>query len=299
MSKKTLFAISTLLFSFFGCQTSTPDVLTGSSILSQNIRGFIVPHHLFVEPYINTFYQEIGKTMDANSIERVILLSPNHFNYGWSTIQTTDQSITLNNTDEKTLPLDLDAITLITQTGPIQIEPEKFSLEHGITVEEPFLANTFPNTKLIPLIIKTNTPQERIDRACEKLLQLDLSHTIIVGSLDFTHYASEETALKNDTRMVNFFKNLNSMTNSTPDETFTLDTIKTLSTSFNLDQTPDGLAVDSPETLYFFLRLMQSQNALDFTLWKRTSSASLLNNSDPTQNTSHLFGTFSSQKIDT
>ncbi|MFA6436158.1 MAG: AmmeMemoRadiSam system protein B, partial [Candidatus Gracilibacteria bacterium] len=153
------------------------------------------------------------------------------------------------------------------------------------TVEEPFLVSTFPNAKLLPLIIKTNTPQERIDLALEKLLQLDLSHTIIVGSLDFTHYTSEETALKNDERMVNFFENLNN-------ETITLDTIKTLATSFDLDQTPDGLAVDSPETLYFFLRLMQSQNALAFTLWKRTSSASLLNNSDPTQNTSHLFGTF-------
>ncbi|MFA5842881.1 MAG: AmmeMemoRadiSam system protein B [Candidatus Gracilibacteria bacterium] len=264
---------STLLLSFFGCQTSASNVLSGSSTFPQNIRGFIVPHHLLVEPYIDTFYQEIGNTIDANSIERIILLSPNHFNYGWSTIQTTDQGI------------DLDAIALITQTGPIHIEPEKFSLEHGITVEEPFLVSTFPNAKLLPLIIKTNTPQERIDLALEKLLQLDLSHTIIVGSLDFTHYTSEETALKNDERMVNFFENLNN-------ETITLDTIKTLATSFDLDQTPDGLAVDSPETLYFFLRLMQSQNALDFTLWKRTSSASLLNNSDPTQNTSHLFGTF-------
>lgn len=293
MSKKTLFAIATLLLSFFGCQTSSPDVLAGSSALSQNIRGFIVPHHLFVEPYIDTFYQEIGKTIDANSIERVILLSPNHFNYGWSTIQTTNQTITLNNTDEKTLPLDLDAIALITQTTPIQIEPEKFSLEHGITVEEPFLANTFPNAKLVPLIIKTDTPQDRIDRACEKLLQLDLSHTIIVGSLDFTHYTSEETALKNDERTVNFLENLLISPNSPQSESFTLDTIKTLATSFDLDQTPDGLAVDSPETLYFFLRLMQTQNALDFTLWERTSSASMLNDSDPTQNTSHLFGTFS------
>lgn len=279
--------ISTLLFSLIGCQSNT-DILANFSTLPQNTRGFIVPHHLFVEPYIDTFYQEIGKTVDANFIERIILLSPNHFNYGWSTIQTTDEKIVLSDPDEKTLPLDLDAIALITQTGPIQIEPEKFSLEHGITVEENFLAQTFPNAKLIPLILKTDTPQERIDRACEKLLQLDLSHTIIVGSLDFTHYTSEKTALKNDERTVNFLENLH----SPQSEPLTLDTIKTLATSFDLDQTPDGLAVDSPETLYFFLRLIQSQNALDFTLWKRTSSASILNNSDPTQNTSHLFGTF-------
>ena len=42
----------------------------------------IVPHHLVAAPFIDAAFQAVRKKIDGDAVDRVVLLSPNHFEVG-------------------------------------------------------------------------------------------------------------------------------------------------------------------------------------------------------------------------
>jgi len=237
------------------------------------IKGIILPHHLIVEQYIDELYK-LTAEKDLG-IDRIIIFSPNHFNYGFNYIQTTDQDYPSPSPE-----LDKDFIDNLSKSTPIQIEPKDFPREHGITVELPFITKYFPHARVVPIILKNGTPENRINMLTDAILKSDLSKTLIISSIDFTHYESESIAKANDERTANYLANLKTKPN--------LKDLVELSKSPS-EKENGAIAIDSPESLYAILRIMESQNHKDISIWKRTSSASLTGIADPMQNTSHLF----------
>ena len=238
---------------------------------NKEVTGVVLPHHLFVEKYIDEFYRELSS---ENDFENIILLSPNHFNTGFSYIQTTQKTVDDFVLDERKLRF-------------LGIEKNDFEKEHGINNQYVFIHKYFPDAKVFPIIIKEKTPQTRLEALISYLKQINTGRTLIIASLDFSHYTAEETALINDKRMTEWFENLD--VNLTSDELFN----KTIAIAKNSDPSDEnGIAVDSPETLYVFVSLMSDSGLTKGGIWKRTSSASLTGISDPEQNTSHIFAIF-------
>lgn len=227
-----------------------------TSAETKEIKGAIIPHHLFVENYIDEFYAEIQNP----DIKRVILLSPNHFNFGFHYIQTNDQ-----NTDYALLA----------------IEPLHFEKEHGITIHRPFINKYFPNAGIVPIITKVGTPEKLLDSLAAELSK-DLTDTLIIASVDFTHYTEESFAWQNDQNTIKYLENP-----GTP----SLETLRKLAIPLSKTN-DDATAIDSPESIYLLLKLMESANAQEFSIWKRTSTATVSNIKDPDYNTSHIFGRF-------
>lgn len=222
-------------------------------------KGAIIPHHLLVEEQMEELYTEIA----SEDIEKVILISPNHFNYGFNYIQTTDEDL-----------------------ENAEVEPKYFEEEHGISVHEDFISRHFPNAKIVPIIIKNDTPQNRIDDLLEELTAQNLDKTVVIASIDFTHYELEEIAVENDERTMQWLRDW-----SQHESEDSFNEIKNLAINVG-ESSPDAVAMDSPESFYMLTRIMEAQNAKDLTIVQRTSSASITGIKDPSQNTSHLFVKF-------
>ena len=250
---------------------------------NKNFHGAILPHHLLVQNYIDQFYEKLAK--ENPETENILIVSPNHIGYGLNYMQTT------NNFDTFPLAiqpiLDTTKIQQLLDKTTLHLKSKSFEKEHGIFLHLKYLKKYFPDAKLIPIILKIGTPQDRMDRLIETLFDTLPAGTLIIASIDFTHYENEEIAVKNDERTINWLKELKTI----PPKTIRLDQIKKLSASTK-QTNPDSVAFDSPESMYVMLKLLEKTKNLDFTLFQRTSTLSLTKLKNPLENTSHIFGEF-------
>jgi len=253
---------------------------TNSNANTDYIGGAVMPHHLLVKNDIESLYKKISA---KNDYERIIVISPNHFGYGYYPVQT---SKSINKNLDGMIDYDSAAIEILIEQKAIYNGGHLLENEHGITGHIPFVSKHFPKATFIPITIKPDTPREQLDKLINNLASLNLSRTLIIASVDFSHVIDEETALNRDTETIKWFgANHNNSTN-----TEILNEIKALAKINN--NNPDSIALDSPETIYVLHHLMRIKNSTKFSLYKRTSSASLLKIDDPAENTSHIFGTF-------
>ncbi len=245
--------------------------------LAGGVRGIILPHHLLVASFMEKFY---GQLAAENSYDRVVILAPNHFGYGYNFVQTTDAV-------EGGPGLDLKWIDTLEESKTARMETADFGKEHGAYVHYPFLRKYFPKALIVPIIIKNDTPCRTLDQLADKLAELrdrEEGRTLILASLDFSHYSAEEISAANDRRTIAWLEKgaafeAGNLCQESVEMAVSLDS-----------ETPDAVAIDSPGVIYVMQRLMQNSGAANFNLWARTSSASLLDSVRPIDNTSHVFG---------
>jgi AmmeMemoRadiSam system protein B len=274
--KKLLNLILVIFFTagLSGCESSANAQIVE---LSENtVKGVIMPHHLIVSKNIEKLYAEIAA---SNNIERVIILSPNHFHYGFNFIQTTDR-----------LDANLDARFISELSGQkgAFLEPEYFEEEHGVGVHLPYVKQYFKDARIVPVIMKKYTPHDRLEHLIDVILKQNLKNTLVIASIDFSHYAEEKFASEDDAKTMDWLKEWSKNKGATD----VFKEIHKLAKSSYISN-EEAVAIDSPESLYVLIRLMEAQGAYSFTFKERTSSAANFGVKDPLQNTSHIFGTFS------
>ena len=219
--------------------------------------GIVVPHHLFVSNYIDQLYQMVAD----DEVERVIVLSPNHFYQGRGGIISSD--------------VDFGDVA--------SIEPGVFPLEHGVMVQLPYIEKYFPNAKVVPIIFKAGEVEEEdIDRLVEYIVGDDSRETFVVASVDFTHYVKEAIAAENDRETVGWFEQWDGGLN----DDFNLFELQLLAESPRED--PDRVAIDSAESIYALLKF----GFKNFQLVRRSSVNSLTGLDVAANNTSHIFAIF-------
>ena len=255
--------------------------------------GAIVPHHLLVESYIDDFYALLAKQIQPElQPERIILISPNHFNYGVRYIQTTTETPQ----HQYDGMLDLASINSLADVNVAFIENEKYSKEHGIFVHYPFIQKYFPAAKVVPVTLKSGTPQAKINEVVEQLRGDGQVRTLVIASVDFTHYVSDEIAIKNDNHIIDYLKKWSGDVGSRENFSEVFASLKRLAQSEKGSSEDvvsiDAVAMDSPESIYLLLKYLDGANVHKFNLWKRTSTFSVTGITEPTSNTSHIFAYF-------
>ncbi len=242
--------------------------------------GAVMPHHLLVEKDMDELYARLAALHDYR---RIVIISPNHFNRGIHSIETTDAA----NDKFTDVKIDSEANAALVSGGIAYNSPVDYYLEHGITNHLSFIRKYFPDARIVPIIIKEGTTEPRLDSLAHTLAEIYDKDTLIVASVDFTHYATESDALKNDARTEKFFSDWGG-------GTFKSDLFAYINTiRQNVDPSvPDSCAFDSTGTLYVTLRVMELTGNRGFSFEKRTSSAAILGVTDPALNTSHIFGVF-------
>ncbi len=270
---KKILTVSIILIIMFTVLYTKRQIDSTIKTTPKTLHGVILPHHNLVGNFIDQFYKEISN----NNIKTVILISTNHYHIGKDYIIT-------DNTLDTTLKLDKNLINKLSDQKVISIESGTLSGEHGIKVHIDRLEQEFPNIKILPIIIKWQTPEQILNKFIKAILQeVNMENTLVIASIDFSHFVTEETALNNDQRTKDWLKTWSEEKTNTD-----LNQIWKLEHSTVMD-TKVSTALDSPETLYVFTKLMKEN--IDLEIWKRTSSLSLVTDGkgDPMQNTSHLF----------
>lgn len=235
---------------------------------NSNIKGVAVNHHLLAGKLIARAFCAVATDKEM----AVFIISPNHFmlGRGQATVSAYDF-----NTPYGILESDKMIIQKISDDGIATIDEGPFEREHGIYGLTPFLKKTMPNAKIIPIIIKDNISQENKDKLVQFLSNSLPNNSLIIASLDFSHYLNSDQADINDARTLEIIKGLN------------YDAVKGL----NKDNKPDN--VDSKPTLEMFLKLMTLKEANNFKLLDNSNSAKLIGDLKITETTSYITGYFS------
>ena len=220
--------------------------------------AFVLPHHLITAPYLTRIYREMWDTHEPS---RIILISPNHYENGEEWTQTC--LCTFQAPDGTLVETDTDFIHALADRGVVTIRPEPFVKEHGIYNHMPFIARFFPGTKVVPIILKWKTPEELRVRLADALNTLSDKDTVLIASVDFSHYISHTAADFHDAT--------------------------SWATLHNFDFFHVGsLEVDSQPSLEVTMRWSQARGLRDATLLKHTNSQDFFLQSLLDVTTSHL-----------
>jgi AmmeMemoRadiSam system protein B len=164
-----------------------------------NIRvtGISLPHHLPAADLIaRGFWAAAG-----NGYDRIIVLSPDHFNKSQRPLATTrsdfDTVFGLLENDRKASGALLEVTDLFDDSDRL------FENEHGIAALLPFIKYFFPSAKIVPIAMSASGTRADWDRAFVILKKLIGSGDLVVQSTDYSHYLPLGVALQRDQETLN------------------------------------------------------------------------------------------------
>ena len=200
--------------------------------------------------------------------EKIILISPNHFNSQTKEIQTICES--------NSVSYNSNMIELSSKLNNLWVKCDEnwkiFKLrwenyitnEHGIWEHFQWINKYFPNSEVLP-IISPCFQLSAVKDILPKLENMDWD-ILVIASVDFAHYQNEEQTLQHDEKSI--------------------ETIK----SMNLDQPKftDWIDADCPVCLYM-LQDIANKKWKKAELRYRDSSSTILNQDMWEENTSRIF----------
>ncbi|MBT3230807.1 AmmeMemoRadiSam system protein B [Candidatus Uhrbacteria bacterium] len=222
-------------------------------------KSAIVAHHLVVADEI----AKVFETLSDDSVDTVIIMSPNHFDLGATTIQTTMGSW---DTYYGEVEADQDLIEdLAGDIEVLRIEDETFEYEHGISGLLPFVARSFPDAKIVPLVIHESLSDEDRDTLAESINE-HAKNAVIFASIDMSHNLPEHTQ--------NFHDEI---------------TLRALEIG---DAQDIELEIDANVVLNTLLAINNDQGSQEWHLTHHDSSLGMELTDNYTENTSHILGYF-------
>lgn len=160
----------------------------------------LVAHHLLVADKIAGVFDVIG----SDDVRTVVLVSPNHFSIGSSAAQVSKGSW---KTPYGTVVADIDAVNALLAAVP-ELRHDEFAAphEHGIGVLTPFVARSFPNAKLVPIMLDESLSADVAWRLGEAIAK-ELPDAVLVASVDMTHNRDADYTAENDAKVLVLLEN--------------------------------------------------------------------------------------------
>lgn len=236
------------------------------------ISGAVIPHHNIVASHRADFFTLLAQQIGVNNYPKtIILVSPNHYNIGFGKIQTSNQDWELS---EGLITHDADVVSSLMGDGTksvATIEPGSFADEHGIYNILGDIHNTFPESKIVPIMLKDPSREELLE--LQQTLTRSCGNCLMLASVDFSHYQPARIAELHDQKTIRDLQNLDT------------------------DDVLINAEVDSGASLALLMLWAKSNQTIRFNLVNHTNSSLLLN--DPSlEGTSHVFGWYQSgQKV--
>jgi poly-gamma-glutamate synthesis protein (capsule biosynthesis protein) len=225
--------------------------------------SIITPHHLLAKGLIEEIFQRIQTENQDVKIERIILLSPNHFNLGNGWFIVSDKNREVEN---GTISSDNEMINDLVSRRLLYKDNKAFQKEHGIDNILPFIKKYFPDSKIIPVIIKENAPVNKTEVLARYFAE-GSQNTLVILSADFAHNFS-----------------------SAESDVFDKDSILAIS---NLDFSKiNNLKIDCPSGLYLLMKFSEMKNFRKFNLIANLNAQKITNSLNSKENTSYITGFF-------
>ena len=160
------------------------------------LTGITVPHHLLAADLIARGFWAAS----AGSYDRIILVSPDHFNRSRRPLATTRQDI---ETPFGLVRNDDAATSRLLSNGALFDESDLFKQEHGIAAVLPFAKYFFPDARIVPIVVSYGSTRADWDAAVAMLEAFVEPGTLIVQSTDYSHYLTQQLAVRRDQETLN------------------------------------------------------------------------------------------------
>ncbi|NCS97942.1 MAG: AmmeMemoRadiSam system protein B [Candidatus Pacebacteria bacterium] len=167
---------------------------------SPKITGSVIPHHLVA----NEMIIDVLSRIQAQNPESIFLLTPNHYEQGSTAVITSNKNW---ETPFGTTYIDKDIINKLTESDLVSIENDALSNEHAVAGLVHYFKYFLPDTKIIPLAVSNTLTLQSISEISALLESVSTPETVIVTSVDFSHYLSSEESDKRDTLTIEAIKN--------------------------------------------------------------------------------------------
>lgn len=226
--------------------------------LGYQVRGGIIPHHLFPAFIIADFFKKIS----FQNPKTIILIGPNHYERGKGPLLT---SLYGWETPFGVVAPDSETIKGLIDKGTLIIDEETLVNEHSVAGVMPFIKYYLPKTRVVPIIISSSQTQNEIEAFANMLLPYINNDIVVIAPVDFSHYLTSSQAKEKDKVSLEVIKNLD---------------YRQLY-SFNNDY------LDSPQSIGALLFLMRERGTTDMEIFNHTNSGELLNN-DTVETTSYF-----------
>ena len=173
------------------CPYDTATYISNLSLYSHKIhaKAVVIPHHLLAKDLII-------KTLDSISsdYQTIFLIGPNHKNLGKVSVQISKANW---RTKFGQLSPDLEVVDYLEKNSDLDISEENFNTEHSICGLVSFVKIYFPQAKIVPIILKSNTYASQVDKLVSNI-SISCNNCLLIASVDFSHEVSSDQAKKND-----------------------------------------------------------------------------------------------------
>ena len=210
-------------------------------------RAIIVPHHWLAGHLILSSLRDLSA---SGAYNRVILIGPDHVGAASAGAATSDLPW---ETPFGLLQADAESVSRLTAAGAARVEPETLSYEHSVADIVPAIAYYLPDAEVVPVILRGDLDLVHVRTLARMLVPLLNDHTIVVASVDFSHYLSAPEARTRDAE--------------------TLAAMKAMDSQRILAFGNEHL--DSPPTVTLVTELMRSLGVGEFQLRQNTNSGDL------------------------
>lgn len=230
-NKKTIlfFTMTAVFFAavfvhiYFSSQTqvtSVPEVEIISPMPQEStVTGLIVPHFAPVSYMTEDALKQVTTIPDL-----IILIGPNHHEAGAFPITTGiyQSQIFHHDTNFAT-----EKIQQLASLGIVQRDDAVISGDHSIGTPLPIILSRFPNAKVLAIVLKYRPNPQNIEKLILGLESISTTNTLIIASLDFSHYLSSDIAPQKDSETEKYiaahdYKHIESLSNDYLDSPWTL-----------------------------------------------------------------------------
>ncbi len=226
---------------------------------TNTVMSLVLPHHLVAGSYVAGVFEGVKNSRPPV----VVVIGPNHQQAGGSFVLSTKLGW---QTMGGVLSSNSQVIDSLVASNLVGIDDAVLTNEHSVGALAPFIKNTWPSTKIVPLVIKNIKNDELADGLASKLYEVLPVGSLVIASVDFSHYLPKTVA--------NFHDDLSINVLSTGD----MGRIK-------------KMEIDSQNSIRALLKYNSIVGAQRFTLAYHTNSADIMN-SDLAETTSHVLGYF-------
>ena len=185
---------------------NTLEVFAFDSGNKQDIVSGVVPHHLLAKEIIEDFFSYISSQVKP---ETIVILSPDHFQSG--ILNDNNAFITLNWESGKEYFNNIEIDTLLgkklTKKNKMELNDSAVAYDHGITNLISYIKKYSPETNILPILIPADITKEQVEQLIKTIDENTLLNTIIIASVDFSHYLPSRAADFHDAKSIRVLLN--------------------------------------------------------------------------------------------
>ena len=159
----------------------------------------VIPHFMIRSQRVSDFYSFLQKKYFAtNSPDQIVLISPNHFFPDMQRPVSVCESRAVKFKDTSLLAqARKDERIVCEQNVFYQQGTQRYTRDHGLWVHFPFINRYFPSVSKVFILVVPSYRLYHSGWIADQIAQFH-GNTLLIGSVDFSHYKSEDIADQND-----------------------------------------------------------------------------------------------------